>query len=244
MKAMRWHREEPSTTRVPKQRGLQYGNGVLPATYPYSEAQAVPGAPFHDHTAQNCQREHFKEWKQHENRGNPQFNATQWCDGQAEKQPEYGGEAQGKQAAAASSVPQSLYEESHKCMYGATAQHTEEAAVHQLSFPITQALNPATRRTISKTSSTPQTSSSWIPPRSLVAPLGLPAAERDRLRALRITDLNTLPVDEVQAELARAGAQQRTLVEFRHRLASGELRDVEVHSGPVQLGSRRLLFSI
>jgi diguanylate cyclase (GGDEF)-like protein/PAS domain S-box-containing protein len=68
--------------------------------------------------------------------------------------------------------------------------------------------------------------------------------ERERLRTLRITDINTLPVNEVQTALAQAGGERRTLFQFRHRLATGEVRDVEVHSGPVQLGSRRLLFSI
>ena len=40
----------------------------------------------------------------------------------------------------------------------------------------------------------------------------------------------------------RAAGEQS--FEFRHRLASGELRDVEVHSSPLDVAGRRLLFSI
>ena len=68
--------------------------------------------------------------------------------------------------------------------------------------------------------------------------------ERSRLRALRITDINTLPAEEVRRALAQASAERRTLFQCRHRLASGELRDVEVHCGPVDLARRRLLYSI
>ncbi|HEY6547227.1 MAG TPA: PAS domain S-box protein, partial [Vicinamibacteria bacterium] len=68
--------------------------------------------------------------------------------------------------------------------------------------------------------------------------------ERDRMRTLRITDLNTLPGDQVLSAMAQAGAEQKTRFLFRHRLSSGEVRDVEVHSGPVELGKRKLLYSI
>jgi len=68
--------------------------------------------------------------------------------------------------------------------------------------------------------------------------------DRERLRSLRIGDINTEPGDQVSAAMAQAEAEARTFFPFRHRLASGEERDVEVHSGPVELGARRLLFSI
>jgi PAS domain S-box-containing protein len=63
--------------------------------------------------------------------------------------------------------------------------------------------------------------------------------ERDRLRALRITDLNILPGEQVLNALALAGAEQQTRFLSRHRLATGEVRDVEMHSGPVELGQRK-----
>jgi two-component sensor histidine kinase len=61
---------------------------------------------------------------------------------------------------------------------------------------------------------------------------------------LKITDLNILPPAQVAAEMTRAVSEQRTNFQFRHRIASGEVRDVEVYSGPLDLSGRRLLYSI
>ena len=66
----------------------------------------------------------------------------------------------------------------------------------------------------------------------------------DTLRRMNIAQLNQLSVEEVRAEMALADQQQRRYFNFRHRLASGEVREVEVHSGPVLLRGRRLLYSI
>ncbi|GAV31602.1 signal transduction histidine kinase [Coriobacteriaceae bacterium EMTCatB1] len=56
---------------------------------------------------------------------------------------------------------------------------------------------------------------------------------REELTCMRISQINTLTPEEVQAEMERARALQKNHFEFRHRLASGEVRDVEVYSGPV-----------
>lgn len=66
----------------------------------------------------------------------------------------------------------------------------------------------------------------------------------DDLKRLKITDLNILPAARVAAEMARAMAEQRTYFVFRHRRSSGDVRDVEVHSGPIDIQGRRLLYSI
>jgi two-component system, sensor histidine kinase PdtaS len=66
----------------------------------------------------------------------------------------------------------------------------------------------------------------------------------EELRRLKITDLNLLPPGQVAAEMGHALTEQRTYLLFRHRLASGAVRDVEVYSGPMQLHGRRLLYSI
>jgi PAS domain S-box-containing protein len=65
-----------------------------------------------------------------------------------------------------------------------------------------------------------------------------------RLRALRITDINALSPTEVEAEMARASKQSRNHFHFRHRLASGEVREVEVHSGLIEVKGRMLLYSV
>ncbi len=64
------------------------------------------------------------------------------------------------------------------------------------------------------------------------------------LLSMRITDINQLPTEEVRAAMKRAEAKEQSHFEFRHRLGSGELRDVEVYSGPLQHGERTLLYSI
>ncbi|PTL35310.1 hypothetical protein CLG94_10410 [Candidatus Methylomirabilis limnetica] len=68
-----------------------------------------------------------------------------------------------------------------------------------------------------------------------------------RLQAMNIKDINVLSVDEVQAEMERARTLRKTHFDFRHRLANGEVRDVEVYSSPIPAqgaGGRLLLHSI
>jgi PAS domain S-box-containing protein len=64
------------------------------------------------------------------------------------------------------------------------------------------------------------------------------------LLSMRITDINQQPAEDVRAAMARAADKEQRRFQFRHQLASGELRDVEVYSGPLQNGERTLLYSI
>ena len=70
---------------------------------------------------------------------------------------------------------------------------------------------------------------------------GWPAAT---MRQMRITDINTQPAEKVKREMELAKTEQRQFFRFKHRLASGEIRDVEVHSGHVDYHGRDLLYSI
>ena len=65
-----------------------------------------------------------------------------------------------------------------------------------------------------------------------------------KLRGMKITEINTLPPDQVFGEMEKAGSERRNHFVFRHLLSSGEIRDVEVYSGPVAIGGKRLLHSI
>jgi diguanylate cyclase (GGDEF)-like protein/PAS domain S-box-containing protein len=67
---------------------------------------------------------------------------------------------------------------------------------------------------------------------------------RDELLALRIWDINVRGEDQVRAELARASVKDKTYFQFRHMRANGEIRDVEIHTGPIAVGERKMLFSI
>jgi diguanylate cyclase (GGDEF)-like protein/PAS domain S-box-containing protein len=68
--------------------------------------------------------------------------------------------------------------------------------------------------------------------------------DREQLLSMKIWQINILGPERIREEMARTAAQERSYHVFRHMLASGELRDVEVHSGPVDLGGRTVLYSI
>ena len=68
---------------------------------------------------------------------------------------------------------------------------------------------------------------------------------RDELLALHVWDINVRGEEQVRAaSWARAPSQERSYFQFRHMRASGEIRDVEIHSGPIEVGGRKLLYSI
>jgi len=60
----------------------------------------------------------------------------------------------------------------------------------------------------------------------------------------RITDFNTLPDDMVISEIRLAREQKRRRFYSRHRMANGQVRDVEVRSTPVTIEDREFLLSI
>ena len=67
---------------------------------------------------------------------------------------------------------------------------------------------------------------------------------RTELTGKKITDINILPAEEVKQEMERASREQHRHFEFQHRLANDNVRDVEVHSGPIEAHGRQLLYSI
>ncbi|MFC3914224.1 PAS domain S-box protein [Pseudaeromonas sharmana] len=66
----------------------------------------------------------------------------------------------------------------------------------------------------------------------------------EQLCAMRISQINCLTPAQIQSEMAKALAEQRSFFQFPHRLANGDIRQVEVYSGPVQLDGQDLLYSI
>ncbi|HXK32891.1 MAG TPA: PAS domain S-box protein, partial [Dehalococcoidia bacterium] len=67
---------------------------------------------------------------------------------------------------------------------------------------------------------------------------------REELVGRNVALINTLPRAELQAAIRSALHAGRTTFQFKHRLRSGEIRDVEVHTAPVEIEGRALLFSI
>lgn len=66
----------------------------------------------------------------------------------------------------------------------------------------------------------------------------------ETLQQMYLTDLNTSPADEVRERIARTYTQQHFYWISSHRLASGEIREVEVHSSRLDVGSQSLLYSV
>jgi PAS domain S-box-containing protein len=62
--------------------------------------------------------------------------------------------------------------------------------------------------------------------------------------SLKISDINALPPTKVTEEMNRAKSEKELFFKFPHRLASGEIRDVEVYSGPIKYGQDTFLYSI
>jgi PAS domain S-box-containing protein len=64
-----------------------------------------------------------------------------------------------------------------------------------------------------------------------------------QLESMTINDINILSPDEVEKEMQAALTEQRDHFIFRHRLANGDIRTVEVYSCPHTSGDITVLFS-
>lgn len=67
---------------------------------------------------------------------------------------------------------------------------------------------------------------------------------RERLRQMRVGDLNLWGPDRTSHELRQVREGQTSSFQARHRLASGQIRDVEVHSSPIRVRGKTFLHSI
>ncbi len=66
----------------------------------------------------------------------------------------------------------------------------------------------------------------------------------EKMLQLKMTDISTLPAEEVQSEMRRVLTEQENHSCYQHRLANGQVRDVEVYSGPLFMRGKQLLYSI
>lgn len=66
----------------------------------------------------------------------------------------------------------------------------------------------------------------------------------EELRRLNITDINMLDKQEIFRQISRAKEQGKGYFEFKHRLSDGIIREVEVYSGPLNIGNEEVLLSI
>ena len=66
----------------------------------------------------------------------------------------------------------------------------------------------------------------------------------EELCRMNIKQINQLTDEEVQTEMQRATTEKHNCFLFRHRLADGSVRDVEVHSGLISIENKALLYSL
>lgn len=70
---------------------------------------------------------------------------------------------------------------------------------------------------------------------------GYPLAQ---MKTMNISSINILPFQVIQTEMQKAFTGKQSYFTFSHRLASGEIRFVEVYSSSVDIDGRQLLHSI
>lgn len=68
--------------------------------------------------------------------------------------------------------------------------------------------------------------------------------DRETMLTKRVPDLNTAQEEEIRDEIQRAVAEGRSYYIFKHRLADGEIRDVEVYANPVTIQGKTYSFSV
>ncbi len=66
----------------------------------------------------------------------------------------------------------------------------------------------------------------------------------EELVKMKIYDINLLPEEEVFNEMGKSKLSHKHNFIFKHRLANGEIRDVDVYSGSITVGGKNLLYSI
>ena len=68
--------------------------------------------------------------------------------------------------------------------------------------------------------------------------------DRATMLTKRVPDLNITPEPEIRTEIEKAVAEGRSYYIFKHRLSSGELRDVEIYANPISILGKDYSFSI
>ncbi|MFN2267205.1 MAG: ATP-binding protein, partial [Desulfonatronovibrio sp.] len=66
----------------------------------------------------------------------------------------------------------------------------------------------------------------------------------NEITSMKISDLNILSREEVLAEMEKAEKESISQFYFKHCLSSGDIRDVEVFSGPIVIEGKSMLYSI
>jgi PAS domain S-box-containing protein len=66
---------------------------------------------------------------------------------------------------------------------------------------------------------------------------------RNELLSMNIYQLHTLPKEKVDEEIRNAASQEKNYFVFSHRLANGEVRDVEIYTGLITIQGQKLIYT-
>ena len=68
--------------------------------------------------------------------------------------------------------------------------------------------------------------------------------DREQLHTMKISEINILSNEEINTEIKLAKEKKRKVFHFKHKLANGMIKDVEVYSAPIELEGKNYLYSI
>jgi PAS domain S-box-containing protein len=67
---------------------------------------------------------------------------------------------------------------------------------------------------------------------------------KNEILAMKMSGINTLPEKELKKEMKKTRQNKSNYFNFQHRLKTGEIRNVEVYSGPIEFENKQVLYSI
>ncbi len=67
---------------------------------------------------------------------------------------------------------------------------------------------------------------------------------KEEMLNMKMTQINTASPEEIKKAMNEAKMQKRNFFEFKHRLASGEIRDISLYSGKIVINKKELLYSL
>jgi PAS domain S-box-containing protein len=67
---------------------------------------------------------------------------------------------------------------------------------------------------------------------------------KEEMLKMNMTQINTASSEEIKEAMNKAKLKQRNIFEFKHRLATGEIRDISLYSGKIVINKKELLFSL
>lgn len=68
--------------------------------------------------------------------------------------------------------------------------------------------------------------------------------KREQLCQMRIDQINILSVKEIEVEMEKGRRSEQNYFNFKHRLANGQIRDVEAYTSKINIDDKDYLYTI